>query len=292
MDILYATDGQPPAHAAALLLGRLVEPDFTEVTVLNATWDAETLEGRRYSDQVLADAETTLGGAGIRCHLLAVDDDPTSAIEKELAISDEDLVVVGAGNHSWLGRLVVGSVSSHVLHHVPAPVLVVHRAPSEEDGRLRVLVGADGSTAATLAIDALVQLSDPDRVHVDVRTVVPITQPILATDLGAPISADYADKRTADARAGAPARLEVAVERLRSAGFRCTGAICEGWAATELLDHAERTGADLVVVGARGLGVVARLSMGSVSAHVVRHAPATLVAQLPDVEPWTPHEPS
>ena len=292
MDILYATDGQPPAHAAAVLLSRLVEPDFSEVTVLNATWDAETLEGRRYSVQVLADAKATLGGAGIRCHLLAVDDDPTAAIEKELAVSDEDLVVVGAGNHSWLGRLVVGSVSTHVLHHVPVPVLVVHRAPSSEDDRLRVLVGADGSRAATLAIDVLVQLADPDRVHVDVRTVVPVPRPILAADLGAPIGSDHPDTLMTSVRTDAPTRLEAAVERLRFAGFRCTGAICEGWPATELLDHAERTSADLVVVGGRGLGVFERLSMGSVSAHVVRHAPATLVAHVPEVEPWEPHEPS
>jgi nucleotide-binding universal stress UspA family protein len=277
MDILYATDGLPPAKAAAALLTRLAEPAFVDVTALNA-FSYRDLVARRQSDRALADAEATLGGAGIPCHLLAVDGDAATAIEKELAGGDEDLVVLGAGNHSWLGRAVVGSVSTHVLHHVACPVIVVHRSPADEGERVRVLVGADGSRVATLAIDVLVQLTDPERVDIDVRTVVPMPQPILAADLGGPIPMGYVDTLAKDARADAPKHLEAAVERFRSAGFPCAGSISEGWPATELMDHAERSGADLVVVGARGLGVFERLTLGSVSAHVVRHAPATLVA--------------
>ena len=280
MDILYATDGQAPARDAAALLARLVEPDFTDVTVLHARWDGDTAEGRRHSDRVLAEAEATLAGAGIRCHLLAVDDDPAAAIEKELATNDEDVVVVGAGNHSGLGSLVVGSVSTHVLHHASAPVLVVHRGPHRDDGPIRVLVGADGSSASTQAIDVLVQLADPGRVHIDVRTVVPVPQPMIATSVGAPIMSEAAAMIARDARTSARTHLRSAIERLRFAGFSCTGSLSDGWAATELLDHADRTGADLLVVGARGLGIFERLSMGSVSAHIVRHAPATLVAHV------------
>jgi nucleotide-binding universal stress UspA family protein len=284
MDILFATDGQAPAQGAAKLLARLVEPDFTEVTVLHAPWDRDTSEGRQQTDRTLGEAEATLGGAGIRCHLLAVDDDPAAAIEKELAVGDEDLVVVGAGNHSWLGGLVVGSVSTHVLHHASVPVLIVHRAPARDVGLIRVLVGADGSPAATLAIDVLVQLADPDRVDIDVRTVVPVPQPMIATAMGAPIMSEGAAMLARDAGHQARTHLGSAMERLRFAGFRCDGSICDGWPATELLGYAERTGADLVVVGARGLGVLERLSLGSVSSHIVRHAPATLVAHVPDVE--------
>jgi len=285
MDILYATDGRAPARAAATLLARLVDPDFTEVTVLHATWDDNTPAGRRHTDHVLGEAEATLGAAGIRCHLLAVDDDPAAAIEKELAGSDQDLVVVGAGNHSWLGALVVGSVSTHVLHHASVPALIVHRAPARDAGPVRVLIGADGSRAVTLAIDILVQLADPDRVDIDVRTVVPVPRPMIATAMGAPLMSESAAMLARDARAHSRAHLRAAAERLRFAGFRCAGSICDGWPATALLEHAERTGADLVVVGARGLGAFERLSLGSVSAHIVRHAPATLVAHVPSVGP-------
>ena len=280
MDILFATDGWQPAQAAAALLARSVDPAFVSVTVLHARDYGHDLSDRRNSDQVLAEAESMLGGVGIPCHLLAIDDDPATAIEKELVAGGEDLVLVGAGNHSWLGRLVVGSVSTHVLHAVATPVLVVHEAPPDGDDPLRILVGADGSAAADLAIDTLVQLADPERVSVDVRTVVPVPSSLLAADLGGPIPTSYADTLMRDARAAAPKHLEAAVERLRSAGFACRGTVGEGWPSSDLLDQAHRSHADLVVVGARGLGVFERLTLGSVSSHIVRHAPATLVAHV------------
>ena len=54
-----------------------------------------------------------------------------------------------------------------------------------------------------------------------------------------------------------------------------------GWPEQDLLHFGDEKQADLIVVGARGLGVVARMAMGSVSGHLARHAPATLVARAP-----------
>ncbi len=39
-----------------------------------------------------------------------------------------DVVVVGSHGHGFFKRMVMGSVSQHVLHHSPCPVLLV-RAP-------------------------------------------------------------------------------------------------------------------------------------------------------------------
>lgn len=36
-----------------------------------------------------------------------------------------DVVVVGSHGHGWLQRVLIGSVSRHVLHHAPCPVLVM-----------------------------------------------------------------------------------------------------------------------------------------------------------------------
>lgn len=38
---------------------------------------------------------------------------------------DADVVVLGSHGHGWLQRVLIGSVSHHVLHHAPCPVLVM-----------------------------------------------------------------------------------------------------------------------------------------------------------------------
>lgn len=40
-----------------------------------------------------------------------------------------DIVVLGSHGHGWLQRVLIGSVSSHVLHHAPCAVMVMRQQP-------------------------------------------------------------------------------------------------------------------------------------------------------------------
>jgi nucleotide-binding universal stress UspA family protein len=144
--------------------------------------------------------------------------------------------------------------------------------------RLHVVIGTDGSPAAREAVDTLVSLTAPDRVEITVRSVVRTPDVAFAAYPGGTVPTRYLDEALAEARHAAGEGLERTLERLRAAGFAAQGSLGGGWPATDLLDRAERDEADLVVVGARGIGRIERVAMGSVSAHVARHAPATLVA--------------
>ena len=67
--------------------------------------------------------------------------------------------------------------------------------------------------------------------------------------------------------------LEAQLERMGEAGGSVTEAhLMSGRADEEIIFLAEGVGADLVVVGSRGLGGVRRTLVGSVSDSVVRHA--------------------
>lgn len=293
MDILFATDGRPPARAAAELLVRLVDPSQVQVTALHAFDYGNEIVADSVAEKALAEAETMFGGAGIPTHLISVAGDPAVRIEKELAHGGQDLTVMGAGNHTWLGRLVFGSVSTHMLHASPTPVMVVHRAPDPDHAKIHVLVGADGSPAMMHAIETLVRLTDPERTEIQVRSVVQTPSLAFAPYPGAVVPTTYVEALTQKAKTLATEQLEETLERIRSAGFTPHGSLGGGWPANDLVDLAERTQADLVVVGARGVGVVSRLTMGSVSSHVARHAPATLVAHartgLPSEQPEGPN---
>ena len=82
---------------------------------------------------------------------------------------DFDLVVLGASHSTWMGNLLMGSVSTYVLHHAPCSVLVTHRAPA---GSGKVLVGADGSESAVSSIHMAAEVLDRSRCSVEVATVV------------------------------------------------------------------------------------------------------------------------
>jgi nucleotide-binding universal stress UspA family protein len=63
------------------------------------------------------------------------------------------------------------------------------------------------------------------------------------------------------------------VERIKGDGANVAEAhLREGPAVDEILDLAEEVGADLIVIGSRGLGAISRALLGSVSESVVKHA--------------------
>lgn len=287
MEILYATDGLPPATAAGELLRRLADPDRVNVTILFS----EDVADPRMDDSVVMgveDAGAAMRGAGIATRVLRMTGDAVGSIEKAIADQDFGLVVLGAGNHHWLGRLALGSVSTDILHSSPVPVLLVHRTPDREHERLHVLVGADGSPSAATALNTVAAITEPNRVDLQVRTVVHTPELGFSAHPGAYVPTKYIEDLLTAEKAAAKRHLGETIDRARVLGFTAHGSLGAGWPANDLLSYGEQKEADLIVVGARGLGTLARMTMGSVSAHVARHAPAALVAhaaQLAESEP-------
>ena len=282
--ILFATDGLPPARAAGLLLRRLVVPDRVEVSILTAVDDLRADGPNGGVRSILDEAQQDMLDAGIVSQTRTDLGEPAAVIDKTLDGEEFGLVVVGAGKHPWLQRFVFGTVSTHLLNAVAVPLLVVHRGDADTTGPVRILVGVDGSASADHALDSLISLTSPERASIEVRSIVEMPL-IPMTGMGhAPSYVSSVDvQRGVDSRRSvAEASVTSAAERLRHAGFEATHSVVEGSAAIDLVDHATRVGADLVSVGARGLRPFSRLAVGSVSAHVARHAPATLVVRLPD----------
>lgn len=88
---------------------------------------------------------------------------------------------------------------------------------------------------------------------------------------------------------GARRLLAEQVERIEEAGGVVAEAhVVAGRPADEIIDLAEKVGADLIVVGSRGLGSVRRLVVGSVSEEIVHHADRPVLVVRGGERAWPP----
>lgn len=289
MKVLYATDGAEPAEAAAALIEALGNRASLDVTAISVTHldpyspeillpggDAVT-KGEKRARDVASAAARRLADAGFRADACVAIGPPGRRIVELAGEGPYDLVVVGAGNHRWLGRLLLGSTSTHVLQHAPTSVLVVHEPPRQEVP-LRVLLATDGSPEAMQAASTLGTFADPLRCRVTVMSVaqVPVMSTVPPSLLaGFPVHSDVVEVLVDDAGKA----IERTAEPLREGSFRVDSLATDGAAHHLIVSECEEGGYDLAVVGSRGLGRVQGAIVGSVSQAVARHARAALIGR-------------
>ena len=142
----------------------------------------------------------------------------------------------------------------------------------------KVLLATDGSKDAALAARAAVDVCEGTGAELHVVHVwFPVTtarlRPFMRTEL----------KRLGNEL------LEEGVKRVEGSGGLVTDAhLLEGRAADEILNLAERIGADLVVIGSRGLGPVVRIALGSVSEAVIHHSRCPVLLLRGGEDAWPP----
>jgi nucleotide-binding universal stress UspA family protein len=147
--ILVGVDGSELANRAAqqavALLGG--DRDVTVVQVVRpvtpltlvpgsaitgiATVDDRTALESQEAQIREAEAEIAATAAALGCpaDTRVVVGDPGPDLCRLAGEEEFDLLVVGSHGSGFLKRVLLGSVSHHVLHHAPCPVLVVREAP-------------------------------------------------------------------------------------------------------------------------------------------------------------------
>jgi len=140
----------------------------------------------------------------------------------------------------------------------------------------RIIVGIDGSGHSQRALEWALREAALRRVPVTVLTVYQALRDNLGFVASYPGDADL----TAKAKAAAQAETEKVLADLGSSQPESvTVSGVNGIPAEELIKAGE--GADMIVVGSRGVGGFSRLVMGSVAAQVAQHAPCPVVIVRP-----------
>ena len=145
MNIVMATDGSDAAIDAARRSVDLLRPGahVTLVMVIpeyedpmedaggiegsaityeqaDKDWNKATAKGQSALDRTAA-----VLGPDVEVRLVPDDESTGTAIVRVAREIKADVLVIGSSGRGWLSRLLGGSVSDHVIHHVPCPVMVI-----------------------------------------------------------------------------------------------------------------------------------------------------------------------
>jgi nucleotide-binding universal stress UspA family protein len=135
----------------------------------------------------------------------------------------------------------------------------------------RIVVGTDGSETAAVAVDHATQLAKATGASLE---IVSAFEPVPSERLREEIHEVPVDvAHSVGPREDVNTLLEGAAGQARSTGVTVNTHAREGDPADAILDVAEETSADLVVVGNKGMTGARRFLLGSVPNKVSHHAP-------------------
>jgi nucleotide-binding universal stress UspA family protein len=281
--VLVATDGSPQARAAVEAAAVFPWPTGSTGHGLTARGTPILTEASPAVWEALSEvAQAHARRATLRlrrrwpdAEVVVTDAPPVAGILAQARKLRARAIVVGSRGLGAVGRLLLGSVSRAVVRQASCPVLVVRgsgRAPQ------RFLIGIDGSRHARRALAVVATLAVPRGGEVRLLDVVePVRLPstsLLPAQVRAMVAREAADLERDRVRA-AQQQLAVGRARLARAGWRVRVELRTGQPLDEILAAAR--GADVLVVGARGVGGVERLLLGSVAEGAVARAPVPVL---------------
>jgi nucleotide-binding universal stress UspA family protein len=136
-----------------------------------------------------------------------------------------------------------------------------------------ILLATDGSDSSERALAFAIELAQETGASLEVVCVRQQWSRVVGVAPAPKLATHDASERAA----------ESAASRARRAGVASTAHVVEGDTVGCIVEATRRTGAELLVVGSRGLGSISGAALGSVSQALIRRSPipVTVVRHLP-----------
>ena len=275
MKILVAIDHSDASEAVIKEIAARPWPPKTSIEVLNVLEHAhlwavsETAEAAWHNSTALIDrAVQELRGRGVEATPLLLQGDARSVILDRAKEAQADLVFVGLNGASGLAKFFLGRVAASVMSHAPCSVEIVRTREGKFPGVHKILLATDGSEFAERAARSIAERPWPELTEVEVFSVVELH---LGTTQ-ALFEPPFVDNNQLEQqRAQGMKRAEDAVASAVEIVSKTFPKVSEGISVlldrpkNVIIQEADKTGADLIVVGSHGHRGIERFLLGSVS---------------------------
>lgn len=185
---------------------------------------------------------------------------------------DIDLIVLGTHGRTGFKKALLGSSAEEVFRRSHVPVLMsgpAARTGAHSGGRFRcVLFATDFNSVSTVAVPYAVSLAQENQASLILLHVLPLPKPGKTTKPGELSVAE------------AIHRLEDLVPKEADLWCRPRGMVGHGEPAAQILAIANKHGADLIVLGVRGIDALAGIAtrvQKDTAYEVVAHAPCPVL---------------
>ncbi len=280
--ILVGVDPSPAAARAAQVGLKVAATAQTECRLVHATrdtWSVVAEGGLREQaaafraaalHEVRARIETALCNAvpwDVLHDLEVREGWPPAVLDDEARATDAELLVLGAKQHTALGRWLGGSTVHNLVRMLRTPMLVVGAPPA---AIRRILVSVDASPAARPTLEFAQRFADLFDAELRVLHVIeplpilPETPPPVNPNLYERFLEEECEQKIWPL-------VSPDVEKVIRRAAPDTGIIAE----------AQTWQADMVIVGSHGKGFMERMLVGSVTERLLNQLPAPLLLVVP-----------
>ena len=139
-----------------------------------------------------------------------------------------------------------------------------------------ILVPTDFSDHAEKALETAIELAKVFGSRIELLNAYDFGQWVTLADV------TFAERAEEKLRLVASKKLQSLVKRIETDGVEVSTHVSFGAPSLEIVERAEKTNADLIVMGTRGLGAVKQLFLGSVAARTIQTAPCPVLTIAAD----------
>lgn len=220
---------------------------------------------RKPCDEALKKAQELADKQKVLIKTVCEEGEPYERIIDLAQAENCDLIVMGKRGLRRLERVLVGTVTAHVIGYSPIDVLVVPRDTSI--GFKKVLIATDGSKFSSAAEKKAIDFARSYGGELHVISVVDVPAELYAES----------PKTVDELISKAKGYVDSVKKDAESSGVKTQVIVREGETYRIIADTASELGADIIIMGSHGRTGLKRLLMGSVTAKVIGHTPCPVL---------------